>query len=255
MNISEEKRYVYEMMKDITNERRLLSEMYMELKKRLSELNSLEERGFTDLDVEGFLDYSKNKSSDLLKNNMQRELTRIEEVRGRSVTHVEEKLVPVEAKDVQSLKDYDDRTNKKDQRVDNIKVIDFIASYMRRTNKKMKSADMYKLVLKELEIDLKPATLGNIIHRIKDRHPDVVRIKFGVYGVKKVHKKKDDSTYSETKETHSEGKMEQLKDTLDSSLGDAWGVPDKSALNEDILEQQNLLEEEDQEKGNDEKEE
>lgn len=44
MNIAEEKNYCYSMMKDITDERRRLSEMYMSLKTRVDELNRLEEK-------------------------------------------------------------------------------------------------------------------------------------------------------------------------------------------------------------------
>lgn len=57
VNIAAEKIYCYEMMRDITNERRRLSEMYMSLFNRVNELNRLEEQGVSQLATTGFSDH------------------------------------------------------------------------------------------------------------------------------------------------------------------------------------------------------
>ena len=73
MNVSEEKNYLYGMMKDITDERRRLSEMYMSLKTRLDQLNTLEEKGVTELSTKGFFDYFNNSDTTIQITNVQRE--------------------------------------------------------------------------------------------------------------------------------------------------------------------------------------
>ena len=42
MNIAQEKQYVYDMMREITIERRQLTDIYFQLKKRLEELDELD---------------------------------------------------------------------------------------------------------------------------------------------------------------------------------------------------------------------
>lgn len=54
MKISEEKEYIYSMMRDITAERRQLTEMYLNLSKRLEILNNYQEFGLDVLDSSGF---------------------------------------------------------------------------------------------------------------------------------------------------------------------------------------------------------
>lgn len=73
MNISEEKNYLYGMMKDITDERRRLSEMYMSLKTRLDQLNTLEEKGVTELSTKGFFDMFNDRETTIQITNVQRE--------------------------------------------------------------------------------------------------------------------------------------------------------------------------------------
>lgn len=73
MNITEEKAFIYEMMKDITKERRLLFDAYFDLKKRIDFLNSLEEKGIEELSIEGYLDLHRKSQKETIINNIKRE--------------------------------------------------------------------------------------------------------------------------------------------------------------------------------------
>lgn len=249
MNIQEEKRYIYEMMREITTERRVLSEMYMELKSRLSELDKLQERGFEELDVEGLLELSKNKSSDMMIDNLKREMSRIEEVKGRPVTIPKEQPKQVEVTDIQESKDVEQRINKSDSRIDNIKVMDFIASYIRRTKKKMNSSDMRELIKKELEIDVPKTTMNNIVFRMTQRHKDIKRVKFGVYGYRKPYEKsgntktpKKDSNAQKEQYDAIKGMVDDMvKPNSDESPDEPSQNVEETLSNESIPEQQNLL--------------
>jgi hypothetical protein len=73
VNITEEKKYLFEMMKDITAERRSLTELYFGLKERLDELNKLEQRGLEDLSIKGYVDLYNKTNAEVMTTNLKRE--------------------------------------------------------------------------------------------------------------------------------------------------------------------------------------
>ena len=73
VNITEEKRYLYEMMKEITKERRSLTEQYYGLKERLDDLNKLEQRGIEDLSIKGYVDLYNKTNAEIMTANLKRE--------------------------------------------------------------------------------------------------------------------------------------------------------------------------------------
>lgn len=77
MNISEEKTHIYGLMKDITEERKRLTDMYYSLKERLDELNSLETRGLDELDVKGYVDLYNENQIVKKSENVRRELEQL----------------------------------------------------------------------------------------------------------------------------------------------------------------------------------
>ena len=79
MNIAQEKQYVYDMMREITIERRQLTDIYFQLKKRLEELDELEMRGLEELSIKGYIELQNEKDKELKTSNIQRELVYIEE--------------------------------------------------------------------------------------------------------------------------------------------------------------------------------
>jgi hypothetical protein len=87
MNINEEKMYCYQMMKDITDERRRLSEMYMSLKNRVDELTRMEEKGVNELATKGFFEFFNDRETTIHITNVNRETQ-------ATVKKFEEKEIP-----------------------------------------------------------------------------------------------------------------------------------------------------------------
>jgi hypothetical protein len=83
LDIREEKQYIYRMMEDITAERRNLSEVYFDLKKRLDKLDELELRGLDQIGVEGYLDLYKRRDRQLSASNIRRELELLDKRKDR----------------------------------------------------------------------------------------------------------------------------------------------------------------------------
>lgn len=77
MNINEEKEHLYNMMRDITSERRKLTDMYFGLKERLDDLNKLEQRGLQDLSVKGYVDLYNKVEPEIVAKNIQREMNQL----------------------------------------------------------------------------------------------------------------------------------------------------------------------------------
>ncbi len=74
MNIAEEKVFLYGMMKDITEERRKLTDQYFSLKERVDALIKLEEKGVGELSTKGFIDLFNDRDTQLTITNMNREV-------------------------------------------------------------------------------------------------------------------------------------------------------------------------------------
>lgn len=74
MNIADEKVFLYGMMKDITEERRKLTDQYFSLKERVDALNKLEEKGIGELSTKGFIDLFNDTETQQKIANMHREV-------------------------------------------------------------------------------------------------------------------------------------------------------------------------------------
>jgi hypothetical protein len=94
MNIQAEKVYIYDMLRDITKERRKLVDMYYDLKQRLDFLNSIEERGIEDLSIKGYVDLHNQNAKEAAVNNLKRETEhQIEKIEKSYIIEESEKSV------------------------------------------------------------------------------------------------------------------------------------------------------------------
>ena len=73
LNISEEKQFIYDMMRDVSKERRQLTDIYYGLKQRLDDLHKLELRGLEDLSIKGYVDLHRDSSRKQSVENIKRE--------------------------------------------------------------------------------------------------------------------------------------------------------------------------------------
>jgi len=79
MNISEEKKYIYDMMRTVVDERRTLTDIYFSLKERLNDLDELERKGLSDLSIKGYVDLQNERNQTLMLENTQRELAHLKQ--------------------------------------------------------------------------------------------------------------------------------------------------------------------------------
>ncbi len=196
MNISEEKKYVYQMMREITEERRRLTEMYFTLKERLESLDKLEQRGLEDLSIQGYLDYLKMKDQELSTQNIAREASniantitnstdRINVIEERMKEQNEEKKEEVKLKEEPKFKkeiqeESNRRRRAKYANVD--KVMDEIVRILKEAGKPMSLDEMYKELIDSSEHYVtKNNFRNNIIRRLMQKHKKVERVTKGYY--------------------------------------------------------------------------
>ena len=73
MNIQDEKEYLYNMMKEITQERRKLTDIYFGLKERLDFLHIQEQKGLNELSLKGYADLHNQTQKEIAVTNIKRE--------------------------------------------------------------------------------------------------------------------------------------------------------------------------------------
>ena len=94
MNIQEEKLFIYSMMKETTEERRKLTDIYYGLKERLDFLNNLEQRGIEDLSLKGYADLHNQTYKEAVINNIKRESEhQIQKIENHHIIEESEKSV------------------------------------------------------------------------------------------------------------------------------------------------------------------
>ncbi|MFQ3543670.1 hypothetical protein Q7A53_06260 [Halobacillus rhizosphaerae] len=187
MNISEEKGFLFEMMKDVTKERRELTSIYYGLKTRLDQLNELEQRGIEDLSVKGYVDaYTDYERVNSIQ-NIQREannlINRIEETAEKvkqGQTNTQEPKIPKHEIAEQRYQDNKDKPTpspkkkKKKVQVDSKKLRELISETFRENEGEAMNAGMvFDIVMEKSEYDKEDVGLknfrGNIFSRtVKD---------------------------------------------------------------------------------------
>lgn len=175
MDINQEKKYIYSIMKEVTEERRSLTEIYYRLKERLDKLHELEQRGLTNLDLKGYVDLHNELSKKNIVDNIKRESNKI-------------------VKDIEKEYNNSDDTNDKV-----VKPIDVTASrkpsfellksmitnVLRESNTEMNLDEILECVNNKLkgEYHLTRKNLSsNILYRIfKDNDRKIQRVGHGIY--------------------------------------------------------------------------
>lgn len=176
MNIGEEKRYIYEQMSDITQERRKLTDIYYELKKRLDGLNQLEERGFGELSTKGYVDLHNEKSKTVPINNMFREMN-----------HIAKKIEKDHDKRDESVPEEDiikekHKEPKKRGSLDLDKVSALIAETLKESGRPMTIPDIHKKVSEKTDYNISLSNFRtNILRRALDKNKKITKAMRGHY--------------------------------------------------------------------------
>lgn len=158
MNVSEEKFYIYQMLRDITKERRQLVDMYYDLKKRLDFLNSLEERGIEDLSLTGYVDLYNQTQKETAVTNIQREADYIVNKIKNEIEENEaanESIIPKE--EIQRAIEKEN----KNKRISREKLNSTITTILKDAGAPIKLTELLKRINFVLNTNLKGAYLSN----------------------------------------------------------------------------------------------
>lgn len=209
MNIREEKKYVYSMMEEITNERRKLSEMYFEMKKRLDKLDELEMRGLDDLSTQGYFDLYMKRDKQIKTLNIRREINHLNNPQPEPVTEeslqifdeskekmkeevmkqmeqaveavenpVEEPKIPKKLIDEEKEKD----KRKSSKQMDLSKVSSNIRTILKESGMPMSVKDIHRALEDKMDMAIDINNFrGNLLFRTLKMEPRVVRAGRGFY--------------------------------------------------------------------------
>lgn len=173
MDISKEKEYLYEMMRDITNERRKLSDMFYELKVRLDEIIKLETKGIDSVPTKGIVDLHNARDAKRMISNIERqsahEIKKIEKEAELKANPIEKTVIPkVEIEIEKEKESKQNKSRKGGLSVD--KAAGIIAHILKEKGVPMKSKDLYELVNKQLD---SPITRSNFSNNVLPRSSKV----------------------------------------------------------------------------------
>ena len=200
MNISEEKRFVYEMMRTIMEERRILTDTYFSLKKRLDDLEELQKRGLDTLSLKGYLDMHNEQESLKILENTKRELTHVTEKLEKKKEHnntAKPSVIPTHLIAEQKFIDNNKHIKNKPSSAESKKrlakraerknrIHEMILEEMKNNkNKPYNAAEMYDILLRRQEFrdfkcELKEFR-GNMFFRAVNSRPEIVKTGTGKY--------------------------------------------------------------------------
>ncbi|MGV4321333.1 hypothetical protein [Bacillus mojavensis] len=179
MEISKEKEHIYTLMRDITEERRKLTEMYYDLKMRLDELNKLEKKELlSDIPLEGYVQLFNDQR-------------RIEEVAGKKVVpdkkeverKVEEPKSVIPKKDIEKAKDEENVKRNTNLNVD--KVIGTISHVLKESSVMISTRDLHEKVQKTLGVSIGFHNFrNNILPKARRKNSRIVQSVRGHYEYK-----------------------------------------------------------------------
>lgn len=182
MNITEEKRYLFEMMKDITAERRKLTEMYYGLKEQLDDLNKLEQRGLEDLSIKGYVDLFNKTNAEIMTNNLKRETEHLVQKIEKD-NNIEESRLQVKIKE--EIKEEENiKPTRRGKQMPREKVFSAILEVLKESHVPLSVDDLLIKVNDKMEIDMKKQYMQNMITMAIKKYDRIDRPTRGYYQYK-----------------------------------------------------------------------
>ena len=197
MNISEEKKYIYDMMRTVVDERRTLTDIYFSLKERLNDLDELERKGLSDLSIKGYVDLQNERNQQLMLENTQRELAhlkqKLENEQAKPKEEAPASSIPAFAIAEQKFKDNNkivkntkkrsqEKKEKKPKRPKGAtkRVHDMIFKELKeRSDTAFNASEMYDILLREQffrDLNFEMADFrSNMFFRVVTRNTDVIQ--------------------------------------------------------------------------------
>jgi hypothetical protein len=179
MNISDEKEHVYSLMREITQERRKLTDIYFSLKERLDDLNKLEQRGLGELSLKGYIDLKNQHDKEIAVGNIERESKRAIEKIVIEDKPKENNIIPKAEIERQKEKD---SPSKRSSKINLDKIVGYIVSILKEHGTPMRAKDLYDEVNVRLETELEIKNFySNILRRACLRSNKIQKAYRGFY--------------------------------------------------------------------------
>lgn len=178
MNIGEEKEVLYAMMKEITQERRKLTDIYFSLKQRVDKLNEIETIGLSELNTKDYVEAFNKNNLQTIRDNLERETKRIVENLEQHSSPVQESLIPKEV--IAESKERDARITSGSLPLE--KVGGIIARVLKENGVPMSVSNLYEVVNKRADGRIKINNFrNNILPRIIRTNKNIERATRGFY--------------------------------------------------------------------------
>lgn len=184
LNISQEKEHVYSLMRDITSERRTLTDIYYSLKERLDDLHKMEQKGLDNLDLKGYVDLHNKLASSTAIENIEREAK-------HQVKIIEDEIKPAPVVEAPRFKkEIDEQRNNSKPRpkaanlgLDQMAIT--IASILKEENQPMSLPDLHEALQARLDVEIDMRNFrNNIMYRVNKTSDKVERASHGFYQYK-----------------------------------------------------------------------
>jgi predicted RND superfamily exporter protein len=176
MNIQEEKVFIYKMMRDITAERRKLTDTFYDLKKRLDELTSLEEQGLENLSIKGYTDLYNQKNKEYAEANIQREASKALEKINSLYNKKEEEIIPSQVIQQEKTKD-----RKRKGRLSPEKFNSAIIETLKEAGNPIKCQKLYDNVMERLERNFNYTYFKNKLRELEKENEKITKPIKGYY--------------------------------------------------------------------------
>lgn len=186
MKISEEKKYLYEMMSDITTERRRLTDMYFDIKKRLDELILLETKGLEDIPIGSLVSLHNSRETDRMKENIQKfadqAIQKVEKEHEEIVNPTKPEIIPKKEIELSKEREAKKTTGSRRVQLSSDKVAGLIAQALKENGAPMKVADLYERVCELSEYPIARNNFrNNILPRAMKINKNIDNVQRGYY--------------------------------------------------------------------------
>lgn len=176
MNISEEKRFLYTMMTDTMAERRKLTEIYYDLKKRLDELNSFERMGLDEIPIKEYIEGLNRRNTSNAVENIRKvaehSIQRVEKEAEEKINPPEVPLIPKAEIELEKEKISKNKPSRTTGTVSVDKAAGMIAHVLKEHGIPMTVANLYEAVNAMSDI---PITRNNFRNNMLPRSMKVNR--------------------------------------------------------------------------------
>lgn len=183
MKVTEEKEYIFEMMRDISAERRKLTDIYYGLKERMDYLNSLEQQGIETLSLKGYADLHNETQKQIAVTNIKRETEHlIKEIENDNIIEESRPVVEIK-KQVELIRDKTARKRRGSySKISKDKQKTTVINILKDAGAPLKLQDIFDKAKLILDTDLSYASFqNNIMKELVDNNPKVNKPMKGFY--------------------------------------------------------------------------